>query len=184
LIVSAYTEGGFASFESTKPPADPILDTHAQPDLETAPPGSFQTLRLRFRRWRRTRPFWGALVALLGGAEILATELVPLGVIIHIGAAGLVGFAVPVVIMLCAVLLWFAPTPRAFYAALILLLSLASWLTSNLGGFILGMVLGIVGGALALTWSTAPRGRRREPAHASDEARPAPHEAGGALDQP
>src|SRR4029453_9513167 len=114
----------------------------------------------RFRTWRRTRPFWGALFAILGGAEILLTELAPLPVVIHIGLIGLVGFAVPVLMMLCGLMLWVAPHPRLFYASLILLLSLTSWILSNLGGFILGMVLGIVGGALALTWTSEPRSHR------------------------
>jgi len=180
--VSAYTEGGFASYESTKPPVESTVDS--DDTLSHRRSGWFSIQRLRFRGWRRARPFWGALFAIIGGAEILLTETAPLGVVIHVGAAGLVGYAVPVVMMLCGLLLWFSPAPKAFYAALILLLSLASWLTSNLGGFILGMTLGIVGGALALTWSTAPRERRREPANESDEAGPAPHEPGGALDQP
>jgi hypothetical protein len=35
--------------------------------------------RLAFRKWRRTRPFWGGLLVLLGGAEILSTTVVSLG---------------------------------------------------------------------------------------------------------
>jgi hypothetical protein len=42
--------------------------------------------RRAWRRWRRTRPFWGGLLILLAGAEILVTELVPLRVILHLSA--------------------------------------------------------------------------------------------------
>ena len=69
---------------------------------------------------------------------------------------------------LCGVLLLFAPNPRAFYASLILVLGLASWLTSNLGGFIIGMLQVLVGGALALSWTTTPRKPRRPRAVATD----------------
>jgi hypothetical protein len=78
-------------------------------------------------------------------------------VVVHFGIVGLIGFAVPILMILCGMMLWFAPHPRAFYASLILLLSLASWLTSNLGGFFLGMLVGLVGGSLALSWSPTKR---------------------------
>ena len=87
-------------------------------------------------------------------------RIAPLPFILHFGTLTLLGFAVPILIMLCALMLWIAPHPRLFYASLILLLSLTSWILSNLGGFILGMVLGILGGALALTWTSEPRSRR------------------------
>ena len=79
---------------------------------------------------------------------------------IHFGVVNLIGDAVPIVIILCGLMLWFAPQPRAFYASLILLLSLASFLTSNLGGFVLGMLVGLVGGSLALSW-TPDKGPKR-----------------------
>ena len=129
----------------------PAVGSHAAPS---------QSFWARFRAWRRTRPFWGALFAFLGGGEILLTMLAPLPILIHFGTLTLLGFAVPILIMLSALMLWIAPHPRLFYASLILLLSLTSWILSNLGGFILGMVLGIVGGALALTWTSEPRSHR------------------------
>ena len=78
-------------------------------------------------------------------------------VIIRIGLLGSLGIAVPVVMILCGLMLMFAPHPRLFYASLVLLLALASWITSNLGGYFLGMLFGIVGGSLALTWTDKPR---------------------------
>jgi hypothetical protein len=106
----------------------------------------------RFRDWRRSRPFVAGLLSLLAGAEILATVSAPLPVVVHIGLLGVIGFAVPILMILCALMLWFAPHPRVFYASLILVLSLASWITSNLGGFFLGLILGVVGGSFALAW--------------------------------
>ena len=57
-------------------------------------------------------------------------------------------------LLLCGVLLWFNPAQRTFYSLLSILLALGSWITSNLGGFFIGMILGIVGGALAFAWAT------------------------------
>lgn len=108
-------------------------------------------------RWRRTRPFWGGLLIILAGAEILATERIPLRVVLHLGVEGVAGFLLPVVMILCGLLLWFNPQQRLFYSLLAFVLSLGTWITSNLGGFILGLVLGLVGAALAFAWT--PGGR-------------------------
>jgi hypothetical protein len=140
----------------------------AGPDEAAGPPrgGWFRRGRLGFRGWRRTRPFWGGLIALLGGIEILLSERAPVAVVVHLGAQGLAGYVVPVVLVLCALLLWFNPAQRIFYSILAVLAALASFITSNLGGFVLGMLLGIVGGSLAFAWVPGepprPRRRRRE----------------------
>ncbi|MFE0589911.1 DUF6114 domain-containing protein [Micromonospora echinospora] len=117
----------------------------------------------RFRRWRRTRPFWGAFLVILGGAEILASVRAPLPVILHIGLQGMAGYLVPLLLLTCGVLLLATPAQRAFYAIVSIILALASWLTSNLGGFLIGMLLALVGGCLALAWTP----RRRVPAGAA-----------------
>ena len=108
---------------------------------------------LAWQRWRRSRPFWGGLLILLGGAEILVTERIPLRVFLHIGPQGIAGYLLPVVMVLCGLLLWFNPSQRVFYAVLAVLLSLGTWVTSNLGGFFIGLVLGVVGGSLAFAWT-------------------------------
>jgi hypothetical protein len=109
-----------------------------------------------FREWRRRRPFWGGLLILLGGGEIFLTEIAPLPVVIHLGVEGLAGQAVPFVLAVCGLLLIFAPDQRLFYSIIAMLLSAASWITSNLGGFILGMILSLVGCALAFAWTPLP----------------------------
>ncbi|MFI2663830.1 DUF6114 domain-containing protein [Micromonospora carbonacea] len=119
----------------------------------------------RWRAWRRSRPFWGGLLVALGGVEILATLRAPLPVILHVGPQGLAGYLVPVILLLCGVLLLAHPPQRLFYALVSLVLALVSWLTSNLGGFFVGMLLALVGGCLAFAWTPAGAGRRpAEPA--------------------
>lgn len=111
-----------------------------------------------WRRWRRSRPFWGGLLILLAGLEILLTLRAPLSVIVHLGPQNLAGYLVPVIMVLCGLLLWFTPDQRLFYSILAILMALASWVTSNLGGFFVGLLLGLVGGSLAFAWSdAAPR---------------------------
>jgi uncharacterized protein DUF6114 len=107
-----------------------------------------------FRLWRRTRPFWGGLLVITGAGEILSSEQGPFQIVIHIGIQGLAGYLIPVMMLLCGTLLWFNPAQRTFYSLLSIVLALGSWITSNLGGFFIGMMLGIVGGTLAFAWAT------------------------------
>ncbi len=123
--------------------------------------------RPAWRHWRRSRPFWGGLLVLLAAAEILLTERVPLRVILHLGAEGIAGYLLPIVMVVCGLLLWLNPQQRVFYSIVAIVLSLGTWVTSNLGGFILGMVLGLLGGSLAFGWSVrgparTQRGRGRD----------------------
>lgn len=106
-----------------------------------------------WRHWRRTRPFWGGLLIVLAGAEILLSERLPLRVILHLGVQGIAGYLLPAVMVLCGLLLWFNPAQRVFYSILAVVLSLGTWITSNLGGFVIGLVLGVVGGSLAFAWT-------------------------------
>jgi hypothetical protein len=136
-----------------------------------------------FYRWRHSRPFWGGLLVLLGGAEILLSERAPLPVVIHVGIQGLAGYLVPAVLLLCGLLLWFTPEQRTFYSILAVLLALGSWITSNLGGFFVGMALGLVGGSLAFAWArgngSPARQRRRPPPR---QPPPRRREPSGGLD--
>jgi uncharacterized iron-regulated membrane protein len=101
------------------------------------------------------------LLVILGGSEILISERAPLPVVLRIGMQGLAGLLVPAVMVLCGVLLWFNPAQRVFYSVLAALLSLGSWITSNLGGFLVGILLGVVGSSLAFGWLPDQEPRRR-----------------------
>jgi Family of unknown function (DUF6114) len=108
----------------------------------------------RFRIWRRTRPFWGGLVVIIGALEELVSERAPFSLVTHIGIPGLTGYLIPTFILLCGVLLWSMPIARVYYSVLTILLALVSWTTSNLGGYLFGMLIDMVGGALAFAWTT------------------------------
>jgi len=111
--------------------------------------------------WRRSRPFWAGLLVTIAGVEILLTMLAPLPVIIHLGVQGLAGFLVPVILILCGQLLWWNPSQRLFYSIMVLIMSLASWVTSNLGGFVIGLVLGLLGGSAAFAWNDPHKPKHR-----------------------
>ncbi|MGW7261478.1 DUF6114 domain-containing protein [Streptomyces sp. NPDC054834] len=108
--------------------------------------------RDRFRQWRGGRPFAGGLLLVLGGAEILVTMKAPLPVILHVGMQGLAGYLLPTLMLILGLLILFTPAQRIFYSITGVLLSLGTWMTSNLGGFIVGLVLGVTGSCLAFGW--------------------------------
>jgi len=123
-------------------------------------PGRVRRARLAFRGWRRARPFWGGLIVVLGAAEILTTYQAPFGIIVHFGLYGLAGYLVPGLLALLGALIVFDPMHRTFYSVLSVLAALGTWLTSNLGGFFVGMLLGLVGGCLAFGWQYGERPQR------------------------
>jgi hypothetical protein len=135
-----------------RPPKRGLLPDRQR--LLAALAGLLNDARQIFRIWRRTRPFWGGLLVISGAGEILSSEQGPFQLVIHVGIQGLAGYLIPVMMLLCGVLLWFNPAQRTFYSLLSIVLALGSWITSNLGGFFIGMMLGIVGGALAVAWAT------------------------------
>ena len=123
-----------------------------------------QGVRSAFRAWRADRPFVGGLLLALGGAEILLTMKVSLKVVLHIGMQGLAGYLLPALMVVLGLLIMFNPTQRLFYSITGVLLTLGTWLTSNLGGFFIGLLLGVVGSCMTFGWlpDQEPRVSRRK----------------------
>ena len=138
----------------------------------------FQRSRDAFRRWRGRRPFVGGLLLVLAGCEILLTMKAPLPVILHVGMQGLAGYLLPTLMTVCGLLILFNPAQRLFYSVIAVLLSLGTWLTSNIGGFMVGIVLGVVGSCLTFGWlpdqdpRVSRRKRRKARAAAAETLRP------------
>jgi len=132
-----------------------------------------QDTRSDFRNWRAGRPFWGGWLLALGGGEILLTEKASLKVVMHIGMQGLAGYLMPALMVLLGLLILFNPSQRLFYSITGVLLSLGTWLTSNLGGFFIGLLLGVVGSCLTFGWlpDQAPRVSRRQRRKTAREAK-------------
>ncbi|MFI6575139.1 DUF6114 domain-containing protein [Nocardiopsis sp. NPDC050513] len=127
---------------------------------------ALRSARGGFRSWRRTRPFWGGLLLAASGAELLAAPsaqslILPIDLIVYAGIAGVSGTLIGILLIAVGVLAWLQPDQHAFFGLVGLLLALASFVTSNFGGFVVGMLLGIVGGSLVFAWCR--RVRRRAP---------------------
>ncbi|MFE2480270.1 DUF6114 domain-containing protein [Streptomyces sp. NPDC059389] len=113
----------------------------------------FARQRRRLRAWRRTRPFWGGLLVVLGGVELLMVPLSPLTVLVSLGLGGIAAIGIGAALVVAGLFLWFLPQARAYVSVHALLLSVLSFPATNLGGFLAGMLLGIAGSALAFGWT-------------------------------
>jgi len=136
-------------------------------------------MRESFRAWRRSRPFWGGLLLILGGIELLGIPLSGIlsrgavRLVVYIGIGGVFGVLIGVLLVTAGIATWSNPEHRAFYGIAGVILGIASFPTSNLGGFFLCMLLAIIGGSLAFAWAPAAAGPATDPAAAA-EADPEP----------
>ncbi|MEV8018503.1 DUF6114 domain-containing protein [Streptomyces sp. NPDC086554] len=115
------------------------------------------------RRWRRTRPFWGGLLLILGGAELLLVPLSPLTVLVSLGLGGLAAIGIGLALITAGIFLWLLPHAHHYVSVNALILSVLSFAATNLGGFLVGMVLGILGSAMGFGWTPVPDGDEESP---------------------
>ncbi|MCD0451288.1 DUF6114 domain-containing protein [Actinocorallia sp. API 0066] len=116
----------------------------------------------RFRLWRRTRPFWGGVFVVLAGVELISVPFAPLNVSIHQGMPGVASWLAGALLITSGALAWTHPVQRHFYGIVAMVAALASFPTSNLGGFFVGLLLGVVGAGLIFAWAPT-RARERAP---------------------
>jgi len=117
-------------------------------------------MRARFRGWRRTRPFWCGLWCLIGGCLIAFGPATAIRVILIAGTTVWLGIVVGVIVAVMGLFLWFTPHLRQIAGILAVVFSMVSLLTSDYGGFLIGLILGTVGGALGFAWTPVQRPAR------------------------
>jgi hypothetical protein len=116
----------------------------------------------RFAAWRRRRPFVGGLLVALAGVEIFFSGQLDLGHLhVQLGIEGFQATVIPIALVLLGALAVAMPAHHVFYGVLALAVAVYSLIGVNLGGFLLGMILGCVGGVLVVAWMprTAPDAR-------------------------
>src|SRR5688500_14743789 len=88
-----------------------------------------------FRRWRRSRPFWGGLLLLIAGLELFLSANMTLGDLeVHMGPEGFLSYLLPLLLILTGLLSVVTPGQRLFYGVLGLLTAVYSLVGLNLGG--------------------------------------------------
>jgi hypothetical protein len=119
----------------------------------------------RWRRWQLSRPFWGALITIVAGTELMAV-LWPrhgLGFWPASGLAGLGQLLLADALIACGLLTWFHPVWRSAYSTATVLLAISTLMTSSVGGYLAGAILGAAGGALSFAWVPGRQVEHTEP---------------------
>jgi hypothetical protein len=115
-----------------------------------------------FRLWRRSRPFWGACWAILGGLVITYIPLRALQFVFVTQTPIWAGILVGALILLLAVFALLQPQNRYLIGAAIIVLALVSFITSDFGGLFVGMLAVLLGGALMLSWTPVAATTKRQ----------------------
>jgi hypothetical protein len=111
-----------------------------------------------FRAYRRTRPFWGGLWLALGGVVVVYFNRSPLGLALTGGFNHSAGYILGGAMVLFAGVALASPLYARLVGVLGILSAMAAFIGSNFGGFLVGSVLGILGGAMIWGWGElAPR---------------------------
>lgn len=112
--------------------------------------------RRSFRTWRGQRPFWAGLLTLLGGLPIMYFPYANLTVgqltVRMATTAGSGSLIIGVLLVVLGFTLWFQSTARVFAGVAAILLGLVSLVVSNFGGFLVGFLLALIGGGMAVAW--------------------------------
>ncbi|CAM5657776.1 MULTISPECIES: DUF6114 domain-containing protein [Streptomyces] len=113
--------------------------------------------RTSFREWRGQRPFWGGVLTLLAGFPIMYIPYANLTIgsltVRMATTAGAGSLIIGVLLVVLGLTMWFQPASRVFAGVAAILLSLVSLVVSNFGAFMVGFVLGLIGGALGVSWA-------------------------------
>ncbi|QSR28162.1 hypothetical protein CFH99_21300 [Nocardioides aromaticivorans] len=125
-------------------------------DVTTPAPAAGRPTRLRhgFTRFRRTRPFWGSLI-LLAGAYFIARPLLggTFEFYTTVGVRSITPLLLAGGMAAAACIALVVPAQRHFPAIVAMMLAVASLPLANLGGWLIGMVLGITGAGLVFAWA-------------------------------
>ncbi len=152
------------------------MTTHTldSPTHEPSKPAALRALHA-FRHWRKGRPFPAGLLIVLAGVELWLAPLSSIGTIIHEGVGGVSAFFIGALMMMFGLTVWLAPAYRVFAGVASIMLGLIALPATNLGGFFIGTLLALIGGALAVAWTPrpgweAPTRRQRRRVRREEEA--------------
>lgn len=110
----------------------------------------------RFTRWRKQRAFAAGLLMIISGAWILTPAYLALSVSniqIQVSTIGGVStLVIGILLIVCGLMTWFRGEGRILTGVAAMVLGIVALPQSNLGGFFIGTLLAVIGGALALAW--------------------------------
>lgn len=110
--------------------------------------------------WRRSRPFGGGLCMILSGIVLMVPAYLTLKVgdmLVTVSSLGVSTLLLGVLLIVCGLLAWFRADGRILWGVAAMLMGIIALPTSNIGGFLLGTTLALIGGAWALSWTPFSR---------------------------
>ena len=114
------------------------------------------TTAQRFKRWRRNRPFIPGLLMMISGFVIAAPAYITVqlsDILVMISTvSGVSTLLIGVLMFMFGLGCWLQPATAVYLGVLAIIVAVVALPTSNLGGFVVGSLFGIVGGSLALGW--------------------------------
>ena len=116
--------------------------------------------------WRGSRPLTGGVFTVLAGVELFFSGQLDIGNIhVQLGIEGFQATIIPVLLVVLGVLAVLMPVHRIFYGVISLAVAVYSLIGVNLGGFLIGTLLGAVGGVLIVAWmpKVAPAAKSQAP---------------------
>lgn len=138
----------------------PVVDEFHEED---EPKGSTVN---RFTRWRRSRPFTAGLFMILSGIVMLVPAYLSFEVSnIQIQISTLSGVSTAllgILLITCGISTWTRQDGRILTGVASMVLGIVALPAANFGGFVLGTLLALIGGALALSWAPDERLSRKE----------------------
>jgi hypothetical protein len=148
--------------------------------------------RRDFRPWRRQRPFVGGVLIALAGLEMLLSGPIKLdqlgmNIVLQFGVEGAQATILPIALVLLGILSIAQPVHRIFYGVIALAISVYSIAGVNLGGWVAGFLLGVIGGIVVVSWApplATAEADGAEPGAEAGDAAPAVDAAPAADDAP
>lgn len=112
--------------------------------------------RERFKAWRKQRPFLPGLLVILSGVVMLAPAYFTIRVsdllVMIATISGVSTLLIGAALIMFGIGMWLQPFAAPYLGVMSILVAIIALPTSNIGGFLVGSLLGIVGGALGLAW--------------------------------
>lgn len=147
--------------------------------------------RRDFRPWRKQRPFVGGVLVVLAGLEMLLSGPIKLdqlgmNVVLQFGVEGAQATILPLALVLLGILVIAQPVHRIFYGVIALAISVYSIAGVNLGGWVVGFLLGVIGGIIVVSWGPPAADAESDDAQTREEldgAEPGPRDDDVAQDQ-
>lgn len=172
------TEPLSGEHEQSPAPAPIGGETVTEPAPGPRPPW-FKRARLGFRQWRRTRPFWAGIWCILGGVIMMYGPLTAIKLLLVSGTVVWAGILIGALVVTMGLFMWFSPQFHQVLGILAVLFSVVSLITSNLGGFLIGLLFGVIGGSMAFAWTPLPVKAEQAMVPAAAPSQPGPDEQAG-----